>query len=454
MRDYLGIILITFGYFIYSCMVKRFCKVYLKISKLNEILFVCFYLCGIILIDRINKYFANPGIVFDLLDHILFFGLIFLLFRGDGRKKILVASILVAITDLLENFLDSFLSIITLFWLHTVKDIPAPIIESRASEVTTCISLLAMALAVCWPSKHFTSVFYCKTGKWYVTLAIPLLSAALVVDVANWGAGNGILVRSGGNMRLYFDQIFSYTGMCVLTALLMSAVGFYVFGMSRIYLEQEKNSQYHLQVTAYKMLEEQYSQSERLRHDLKNHLVALSGMLEERDWEKMENYLKDMAEGADLGSGEEATGNRTVDVLLHQKKKAAESRNILWECDVQIPQNFCVNEFDLCVLFGNILDNAVEGCEGTECDKMQHRFVKIQARPVKKCFLLEVKNSADLKEKYRVGSTEKGNPQEHGIGLLNISDVVQKYHGVMNIESKDNVFSISVLIPLVVPHMT
>lgn len=53
------------------------------------------------------------------------------------------------------------------------------------------------------------------------------------------------------------------------------------------------------------MLEEQYSQAERLRHDMKNHVIALSGLLEIRDWEKLSEYLDNMRESGGIGKGEE-----------------------------------------------------------------------------------------------------------------------------------------------------
>ena len=72
----------------------------------------------------------------------------------------------------------------------------------------------------------------------------------------------------------------------------------------------------------------------------------------------------------------------------------------------------------------------------------------IQAKTVKKCFLIEVKNSVDMAEKYVDGFTNKENPQEHGIGLMNVGDVVHEYNGVLNIESEKGIFITSALIPL------
>ncbi|MDE6014197.1 MAG: ATP-binding protein [Acetatifactor sp.] len=265
-----------------------------------------------------------------------------------------------------------------------------------------------------------------------------------VFDVANWGASHGIVVRSGGSTGVYYDQIFSYAEFFVLTLLSMFAAGFYVFGMTRIYFEQEKSSQYHSQIAVYKMLTEQYRQSERLRHDMKNHIIVLSALFQNKEWEKMGDYLKNM-EGSGLENGGDMTGNKAVDALLYQKRKQANEKNIKWECDVQMPKGYSINEFDLCVVFGNILDNALEACGRMRCD--ESCFINIQAKTVKKCFLIEVKNSVDMVEKNTVGFTNKENPQEHGIGLLNVGDVVHEYNGVLNIKSEKGIFITSVLIP-------
>ncbi len=245
-------------------------------------------------------------------------------------------------------------------------------------------------------------------------------------------------------MGLYYDQIFSLVEFLVLASLSMVAIGFYVFGMNRIYLEQEKSGRYHSQIAVYKMLAEQYRQSERLRHDMKNHIIALSALSRNKEWEKIDDYLKNM-EGTVLDADGDLTGNKAVDAILYQKRRQAEGENIKWECDVRMPKGCFINEFDLCVLFGNILDNALEACgrmQGDEC-----RFINIQAKTVKKCFLIEVKNSMDRAEKFTEGFTNKGDSQEHGIGLLNVSDVVNKYNGAVNKEAGKGIFVISILMP-------
>ncbi|MEY8338510.1 ATP-binding protein [Lachnospiraceae bacterium 62-35] len=447
--DYADLLIDVSGYLGYIWAADKFCKKYLEASKKNELLFMIFSISGWLLMNIGNRRYLIPHIFFMMLSHIFFMGLVLLLFRAEREKKILAASILMIAMTLVKNCCESLLACLTLVFLHTVKKIPEPFFNELESGLITCVSFAMVILAVYWMSKHLMPVFSDKPRKWYIILAIPLLVITTVFDVASWGACNGIMVRSGGNMGLYYDQIFSHTEFCVLAVLSMSAAGFYLFGMERIYLEQEKSSHYHLQIAVYKMLEEQYKQSERLRHDMKNHIAALSGLFHNKEWEKMGSYLKNM-EGSSLEDGD-ITGNKAVDALLYQKRKRAQKENIKWECDVQISKVCCINEFDLCVLFGNILDNAMEACERLQCNELHGSgdcFINIQAKTVKKCFLLEVKNSMDMMERYVDGFTNKENPQEHGIGLLNVSDVVHRYSGAMNIEAENGIFVISILMPL------
>lgn len=422
----------------------KFCKKFLGASKRSERLFLILSFCGWLFRCILSRLYSGLYIFFVLLGPIFFMGLVVLLFRSDREKRILAASMLMVVVRTVTDFCAAFLFCLELFFLHIVKKILEPFSDDLVSALISGAGYCFAILAVCWMSNHLETVFCGKRGKWYLILAVPLLVIVAMYDAASLGASNGIMVRSGGNMGLYYDQLFSFAGFLVLDLLSMAATGFYVFGMNRIYLEQEKGGRYHAQIAVYQMLSEQHRQSERLRHDMKNHIIALSALSRNKEWEKIDNYLKNM-EGIALDAVGDMTGNKAVDALLYQKQKRAKEENIIWECDVQLPKGYCINEFDLCVLFGNILDNAVEACERMQCGEC--RFINIQAKTVKKCFLLEVKNSMDRTEKYADGFTDKGDSQEHGIGLLNVGDVVNRYNGAVHIEAEEGIFAISILIP-------
>ena len=423
----------------------KFCKKILGASKNRELLFLAFSFCGWLFCNILSRLYSVPYIFSVVLSYVFFMGLVVLLFQSDREKRILAAAMLMMAVRTAADFCVSFLSCLALFFRHTVKKIPEPFLDGWEIGLIGGAGYLFAILVVCWMSKRLETVFCEKRGKWYVTLAVPMLLLIAVFDIVGWGASNGIMVRSGDDMGLYYDQIFSNIEFLVLAFFTMAATGFYVSLMNRIYLEQEKVSRYHSQIAVYKMLAEQYSQSERLRHDMKNHIIALSGLFEGKEWEKMGSYLKQLEESG-LEPGGDMTGNKAVDALLYQKRKRAEKEEVRWECDIQLPKVCCINEFDLCVLFGNILDNALEACGRLRSDEL--RFINIQARMVKKCFLLEVKNSMDRAEKHTESSAKKENPHGHGIGLLNVGDVVHKYNGAMHTETGHGTFVISILIPV------
>ena len=147
-----------------------------------------------------------------------------------------------------------------------------------------------------------------------------------------------------------------------------------------------------------------------------------------------------------MEKNEEITGNIAIDALLCQKRKLAEEKNISWECDMKIISECPVDTYDLCVLLGNALDNAIEACERIPDEEA--RVLMMYAKTVKKCFLLEIRNSTDTQDFRELEYSRKRNPEEHGLGVLNIRDVVHQYQGTMNIEIKENIFHLSILIPM------
>ncbi len=444
LSDYVDILVVVPFCLGYLWAAGKFCMKFLGASKKRERLFLIISFCSLLLRNILGRRYPDLYSFFAVSGSIFFVGLVMLFFRSDREKRILAASILIMVIKLVSEFCASLLDCLMLFFLHTVKKIPEPLFGDWGGGLVSGIGYCFAIFAIYLMSKRLEPVFCGKPRKWYVILAVPLLAIVTVYDMASLGASNGIMVRSGGDMGLYYDQIFSHSEFLVLAFLSMAAAGFYVFGMNRIYLEQEKSGRYHSQIAVYKMLAEQYRQSERLRHDMKNHIIALSALSRNKEWEKLDDYLINM-EGTALDTAGDLTGNKAVDAILYQKQRQAEWENIKWECDVRMPKECCINEFDLCVLFGNILDNALEACgrmRGDEC-----RFINIQAKTVKKCFLIEVKNSMDKAEKFTEGCTNKGDSQKHGIGLMNVSDVVDSYNGAVHKEFGKGIFVISILMP-------
>ncbi len=436
--------LVFFGYLAEAWAVSRFFNRILGKEKRKERLFFPLFLIGRAALGLLPWHFPLPYIVLACLNHGFLIGLCGFLFSGKPGQGLFVSSVLTVVFTLFGSFFSSLLSMLALVFLHLGKGIREPFLSSRTDSMIACISLLGILGAMRLLGKHAGFLFGGKSPKWYRTAAGSLLMLGGVVDAANWGASNGVFLRGGGS--LYYAQLLSHGEICVLAVFSLSAAGVLLLGMNRIYDEQEKSGRYYGQLTAYQMLTEQYRRSERLRHDLKNHVIALQGLLGERDWKGMEAYLTAMEERGSLGEREAATGSLAIDALLDRKRKQAEEKGISWECSVTLPKESADMEFDLCVLFGNLLDNAVKACEQMEGEG--RRFLSVQARMVKRCFLLEVKNSTGTKTGPKKKQAEgMGREGSHGLGLLNVKDVVEKYQGTMEIEEQNGLYLSTILLP-------
>ena len=425
----------------YAWLAGHFCKTHLAPKKGAGITFPILLFFSYISADAIcqnSSYLAGTAFF-----HAMLFVLVFLFFGGQTEKKLLAAAILDSGLNLVRELAGSAFYVA---WLLAWPDAPANL---GNMDQWLCMALQAAATAgaFCLLDGPVASVLEGKVRKWYLMGAVPLMAMAVLQAAAGWGATKGILLRGEDRWNLYYNQLLSHEGNLALVSACICAACFYLSGMDRIYREQKRREQYQSQVAAYQMLEGQYRQMERLRHDMKNHVIGLLGLLEHKEWEKMKDYLNKMAEAGALGGNGEATGNKAVDALLYQKKREAEGRGIRWESDMHVPRDCGIDDFDFCVLIGNILDNAMEACG--KLSPETEKFISIQSRVQKSFFLLEARNSAEQKPSGSITCTDKENPKKHGIGIPNILGVAGNYNGAVETRLEGQVFTISILLPLI-----
>jgi len=429
-----------FCYTGYMVSLYQFCETYLNRFKIDKKIFIILLAvveAGI----NFNGSVGTPYILSVMLSHILFVGLFFIAILDSAMKKVFAAMVLIAVKTLVWDFGCSFFSCIVLVCTNRITGGQVTYIEPWLNGMIGAAAYCLVILMQNALRKRLASVFDHKISSWYLMMSVLLGCMIAIVDIVNWGASNGIMVVSNANGAAYWDvyynQIFSHISICLLTTLSACIAGGFVFFMNKIYMEQRQKEQYSSQIEFYKMLNEQYLQMERLRHDMKNHVLALYGLWDKREFDKAGNYLEKMMENGNIGGSDEVTGNHAIDALLYNKKKESEVLSIRWVSDVQLPKTCTVDEFDLCVLFGNLLDNAIKAC--SEITDAEYRFVDIQSQQVKGCLLLVMKNGTIMRDAKEI---------KRGIGLLNIDETVRKYDGTVNMKAENHVFEISVLIPM------
>ena len=172
-----------------------------------------------------------------------------------------------------------------------------------------------------------------------------------------------------------------------------------------------------------------YEQTKAFRHDIKNHLSVLDGLLRRGELGEGREYLKKLEAVSEALSFPYQTGNPVVDILLGEKLGLA--RGIEVEVSISLPRPCGMDDFDLCVLFANALDNAIAACRSSDGDKM----IRISAeRQGDFCLLTFVNTCSDAPL------------PPAGTGLSNIRAVAEKYRGAVLSEQSGGLFRLSVLL--------
>lgn len=178
------------------------------------------------------------------------------------------------------------------------------------------------------------------------------------------------------------------------------------------------------------------------RHDYHNHiqtLLALCG-----DAEKTKEYLIRLNDDLTHIDTVMKTGNVMIDAILNSKLSLIKAKNITVDAKAVVPGEMSVSEVELCVIIGNLLDNAMEACVG-----MEESWIRIFIGVLKEQLYISVSNSVKGKpqKQGRKYLSTKGT-QGHGFGLARIDSIVKKYDGYLNRQSEEGVFATEVMLPL------
>lgn len=442
----------------YTWSIHHFCMSHFTCISRRKKPFLLVLLISVPIIDTIILTGLLPypvWLLLPLFQQILLIFWIVLLYQGETVQKISAAALLLTVSSLFENFAGSFPMCLILIALRAMHIDRTPLIGYVLECISYCTVTVCTICAITLLTKHTAGFFINRLRRWYLMLSGPLFGIVVLWYLIYIGACHGILLRGGDYLNLTYNEILSYTGISVLSLLCMCGAGFYVFGMDKIDIEQKQKEQYRSQVAFYQMLEEQYRSLERLRHDMKNHIIGLQCLIDNLGYNKKSNefdcgiclqqtrnYLRRLADAGGIEYADELTGKSIIDALFYYKHDQAKEDHIRWECDAHISPECPIDDFDLCIIFGNLLDNALEACQ--EIPKESDRFINIQASMIKKCLLIEIINRMEI-------TTKSAKKVKDGIGLRNVKDVIAKYNGTVSINTNDNIFRVSILLPCVSP---
>ncbi len=262
----------------------------------------------------------------------------------------------------------------------------------------------------------------------------------LLVSAFLWAAGNTRLLAAEDGVR----GVLLWGG-----ALLEVSLFFLVEGTLYFY---KKGFEYRTEQFRSELMEHSYGEIRNIymdmrgwRHDYHNHMQVMKARLDMGDMEGLGKYLEELEQELDRVDTLVKSGNLMADAILNSKLTLARRHGISINCKAKLPERLPVEDVDLCVILGNLLDNAIEACGQVE---EGGRFLRIYMTVNKTQFYLSVQNSAkedpDFDQRNYI-SRKRGN---HGLGMKRVKAAVDKYQGYLKLANEPGIFAAEATMPL------
>ncbi|MBP5669705.1 MAG: GHKL domain-containing protein [Lachnospiraceae bacterium] len=181
------------------------------------------------------------------------------------------------------------------------------------------------------------------------------------------------------------------------------------------------------------------------RHDMRAHLTALEAGVAKEDIDFLKQYLARMKEENNSTSIEVYTGSAAVDAVIGEWREKADKGQVKWHWDGSLLKNTNLEPFDLCVIFSNLLSNAVEAA--LQIEEGREKKVDVYSAIFQENLIIRVANTCRMDAQMaEAGRTTKSDHANHGFGTKNVQDIVKKYQGTMESKVSDGQYIVEIMI--------
>jgi sensor histidine kinase YesM len=358
--------------------------------------------------------------------NLLFLFLLTLMYNTSLKKSILSVSVIYFSLMIIETFF----SILTSYpKLNLLKPFHY---ESEFGIIVLRLASLVLALLF----QGFKNV-KCEVPMpnvyWVSLLAVPSGTVAMLFVIFS---------SSSVSRSLLLICMGCALAINILTSFLYDKISFLLTNQMEQRLAQEQTRFYEHQVQIMKTSLESIRI---LRHDLKNKLSPLYSLAQAGQSEELLHQLSELTYFYGVNQEYVNCGNNTIDSIINFKLNSSRNLNISISTDILIPEKLSLPTFDIAVILGNLLDNAIEAVAN-----IHNRWIDIKLRYTKGRLIIEINNSYDGKL-IKVGSkflSCKTDKENHGFGLKSVQAALQNYDGAMQISHDSNKFTVKALLYL------
>ena len=373
------------------------------------------YIIGWAWTSAISLLFSSPAM--NILSNITSLFLIFFPYRIKKTKKCLAVFIIYVINALVDSIVILSLTKYTM--------------GQPVNQVYECITSFALL---------FIAIIIQRTTEPEKEITLPALNMAAL-----------LMVPVVSIVYIYYliivaHEIKEIVIFASLALLFINILIFYLYHSLLKFYSARMNEQVFkqmLEVYSYQLdiARESEERVKALRHDIKHHIIELSAMAKKNNNDDMIKYLSGMKDFMLNPKEYSTTGNQEIDGVLNYMLQ----KETLNQVDVQIniPEDLYFNNFNICVILGNLVDNAVR-----EASKSKEKLLTIKMQIKQEVLLIFIENSYSGKilEKRNGLQTTQPELAIHGIGLENVKKVVIVNGGEIKIDYTSNRFCVQVLL--------
>lgn len=272
---------------------------------------------------------------------------------------------------------------------------------------------------------------------WILITIMPLLTIFIMVTITESAIINN-------SIRITFYLFLSIIGL-----ILTNTICYFLFiklGKEYEISIENKILKQNIKLSNKHSLEikQLYKEIQTMRHDMKNQLISIQSCFNEKNYERGIEFTNSIIESIEITKKYVFTKNDMFNAIVNNKFSEANSKGIKTRYSINYELDNQIEDSDINILFGNLLDNAIEACEKLDINKE----IDLLINKKRDYIFIEVKNTISksvLKENPNL-ITSKHDKSSHGIGVKSIKNVVKKYNGIIDYKEYNSTFSCKILL--------
>ena len=209
---------------------------------------------------------------------------------------------------------------------------------------------------------------------------------------------------------------------------------------------EEKRHYQELEQIEYQALQERMEETRRMRHDLRHHIHTVSYYLEEKEYDKLREYVNTYRDSIPDGDKIRFCEHDVINNIVFYFASQAKTHQIDFDVNLSIAKDMSLHEHDLSILLGNLLENAIDACLE---QKESRRHIIVNGKGDAHSLIFTIDNTCENEvKKNKKGELLTTKATGNGIGIKSAKKIVERHQGFFSADKKGDMFCVSFMLNL------